>query len=78
MKTINFKDLFSCWKFECDNIYGAKMEFDFGRKTIKLKNAEGKVIHLVLEKVRGFLQWFAGCQFLCIEDMKVPVRQLRR
>jgi hypothetical protein len=54
------------------------MEFDFGLKNITLTNARAKIIHIVHQKLNGFFGWFKTCQYLCIEDMKVPVRQLKR
>jgi hypothetical protein len=33
---------------------------------------------MVNEKIKGFFFWFSKCQYLCIDDIKVPVRQLKR
>jgi len=33
---------------------------------------------MVLEKIDGFFTWFIGCQYLCVKDMKSPIRQLKK
>lgn len=33
---------------------------------------------MVIEKIEGFFMWFIGCQYLCVKDMKCPIRQLKK
>ena len=78
IKVINFKDLFASLKFELENIYNTETHFDYNDKTISLLNAKASVINMFITKIDGFFAWFINCQYLCLKDVKVPVRLLKK